>query len=266
MWEVGRLVRAYWALLLAGARRQAGYRLAMAAGLTAGVFFGIVRTAVFLALYRDRGEVGGLDLPAVLTYVWVLESLFGVVWAGWIWELPESIRAGDFAVELLRPGDLYLRQLAFELGRSLVLLLVRTPLPVAVATLLLPLRLPGDPAGLVLFAASLALAAVIAFQVRFLLGAAAFWTPDYRTVFNLAFPILYLAAGFVIPVDYFPSALRALATFSPLHALVMAPVRVATGRDPLAALAGQVAWVAGLWLFGRLVMALASRRLVVHGG
>jgi hypothetical protein len=30
--------------------------------------------------------------------------------------------------------------------------------------------------------------------------------------------------------------------------------------------AGQVAWVVVLWLAGRLVLAVASRRLVVHGG
>ena len=32
------------------------------------------------------------------------------------------------------------------------------------------------------------------------------------------------------------------------------------------AVASQVAWVVVLWLGGRLVLALASRRLVVHGG
>jgi ABC-2 type transport system permease protein len=259
-------VRAYWKLLEAGFRRQAGYRLAVASGLAASAFFGIARTAVFLALYRERAEVAGLDLPAVLTYVWMLESLFGVVWAAWVWELPEAIRAGEFAVELLRPGDPYLRQLAFDLGRTLVLLLGRAPLALAVAALLLPLRLPADPAGLALLAASLVLTAVLAFQVRFLIGAAAFWTPDYRTVFTFAFPLLYLAAGFVIPVDYFPPALRAVAAATPLYALVMAPLRVAVGRDPLAAVLLQAGWVVGLGALGRGVLALASRRLVVHGG
>jgi hypothetical protein len=45
----------------------------------------------------------------------------------------------------------------------------------------------------------------------------------------------------------------------------MAPVRVATDAAGMA-LATQVAWVVALWLAGRLALALASRRLVVHGG
>lgn len=133
------------------------------------------------------------------------------------------------------------------------------------AALLLPLRLPGTLGGLALLGASLVLAAVVSFQLRFLFGSAAFWTPDYRSLFMLLFPVLWLASGFVVPVDFFPGPLRALVDLSPLIPLLMAPVRVATGAAGMA-LATQVAWVVALWLAGRLALALASRRLVVHGG
>jgi len=259
-------VRAYLALLGAGFRRQTTYRLAMVAGLVTNAFFGVVRTAIFLALYRERGQVAGLDLADALTYVWVLEGLFGVVWAVWFWELAESVRSGDFLVELLRPGDPYLRLLAFDLGRTLSVLAIRTVPTVAVAALVLPLRLPGTLGGLALLAASLVLAAVVGFQLRFLFAAAAFWTPDYRSMFMLVFPVLWLASGFVVPVDFFPGPLRTLVNLSPLVPLLMAPVRVATGGSVALSLAGQVAWVAALWLVGRLVLGAASRRLVVHGG
>ena len=70
----------------------------------------------------------------------------------------------------------------------------------------------------------------------------------------------------MVPVDFFPDPLRALVDWSPLIPLVMAPVRVATGRSAALTVAGQLAWVVVLWLAGRLVLAVASRRLVVHGG
>jgi ABC-2 type transport system permease protein len=144
-------------------------------------------------------------------------------------------------------------------------LLTRTVPTLTVAALVMPLRLPGTLGGLALLGASLVLAAVVSFQLRFLFSAAAFWTPDYRSLFLLVFPVLWLASGFVVPVDFFPAGLRALVDLSPLIPLLMAPVRVATGAAG-AALATQVAWVALLWLGGRAVLALASRRLVVHGG
>lgn len=259
-------MRAYLALLGAGFQRQTTYRLALAAGLATNAFFGVVRTAIFFALYRERDQVAGLDVADALTYVWVLEGIFAVVWAPWVWELAEAIRSGEFVVELLRPGDLYLRLAAFDLGRTLSVLVTRTGPTLAVAALVLPLHLPGTLGGLALLAASLVLAAVVSFQFRFLFGSAAFWTPDYRSMFMLVFPVLWLVSGFVIPVDFFPGPLRALVDWSPLIPLLMAPVRVATGRSAGQAVAGQVAWVVVLWLVGRLVLAVASRRLVVHGG
>jgi ABC-2 type transport system permease protein len=239
-------VRSYLALLGAGFHRQTTYRLALAAGLATAAFFGVVRSAVFYALYRERDQVAGLDVADALTYVWVLQGLF--------------------AVELLRPGDPYLRLAAFDLGRTLSLLATRTLPVVAVASLVLPLRLPGSAGGLAWLAASLVLAAAVSFQLRFLFGAAAFWTPDYRSLFLLVFPGLWLASGFVIPVVFFPAPLRALVDWSPLLPLVRAPVRVATGRSAGLVVAGQGAWVLVLWLAGRLVLAVASRRLVIHGG
>jgi len=259
-------VRAYLALLRAGFRRQTSSRLALAAGLTTNAFFGVVRTAVFYALYRERDQVAGLDVADALTYVWVLEGLFAVVWAPWFWELAEAIRSGEFVAELLRPGDPYLRLLAFDLGRTLSILVTRTLPTLVVAGLVLDLRLPSTPGGLAALAASMALAAVVSFQFRFLFGSAAFWTPDYRSMFMLVFPVLWLASGFVIPVDYFPAGLRRLVDWSPLIPLLMAPVRVATGAGAGPALAGQVTWVVLLWLGGRLVLGAAGRRLVVHGG
>jgi ABC-2 type transport system permease protein len=258
-------VRAYLALLGAGFQRQTTYRLALAAGLATNAFFGVVRTAIF-ALYRERRQVAGLDVADALTYVWILEGMFAVVWAPWVWELAEAIRSGEFVVELLRPGDPYLRLAAFDLGRTTSVLVTRTAPTLAVAALVLPLHLPGTLGGLALLAASLVLAAVVSFQFRFLFGAAAFWTPDYRSMFMLVFPVLWLVSGFVIPVDFFPGPLRALVDWSPLIPLLMAPVRVATGQAAGGAVAGQVAWVLVLWLVGRLVLAVASRRLVVHGG
>jgi ABC-2 type transport system permease protein len=259
-------VSAYWAMLLAGFRRQATYRLAAVTGLVTNAFFGVVRTAIFLALYRQQDQVAGMDLGDALTYVWVLESLFGVIWVAWFWETAESIRSGDFLVELLRPGDLYLRLLAFDLGRSVNLLAVRALPGISVAALLLPLRLPASPAGLALLALSLLLAAVVGFQLRLLFSLAAFWTPDYRSLWALLFPVIWLLSGFMVPIEYFPAVLRVVAEASPLAALVMAPVRVATGRSVALAVAGQLLWVAALWLAGRWVLALANRRLVVHGG
>jgi ABC-2 type transport system permease protein len=267
-WDDLRFVRAYLALATAGFRRQGAYRLALVSGLLTNVFFGVVRSAVFLAVYRARpgATVSGLGVSDALTYVWMIQALFGVIWVSWIWEFPEAVRSGDFVAELTRPGDPWLRQLAYEMGRTVQQMLVRSTLPLAGAALVLHLSLPTTVNGILALVASMLLASVVGFEVRHLFGLAAFWTPDFRVPFALAFPALWLVSGFVIPVDYFPVPLRAVAEGSPLFAMLMAPVHVAVGRPAAAILAVQVAWVVTLGLVSRGALALACRRMVVHGG
>jgi ABC-2 type transport system permease protein len=253
------------ALFAAGFQRQATYRLALVSGLATNVFFGIIRTALFVALYEERGSVGGLDRADALTYVWVVQSLFGLVWAAWIWELPDAVRSGAFEAELTRPGGVLGRLLAYDVGRTANIALVRATVPLLGAALVLDLRVPTAPAGWALVVVSLALAAVAGFCFRFLIGASAFWTPDYRGAYSLAFPVLWFLSGFLVPVEYFPSALRTVAETGPLAAMLTAPVRVVTGRSPGTALALQLVWAVVLLGVCQLVLARGERRLVVHG-
>jgi ABC-2 type transport system permease protein len=254
------------ALFAAGFQRQATYRLALVSGLATNVFFGVIRTALFDALYDGRADVGGLGRSEALTYVWVVQSLFGIVWAVWIWELPDAVRSGAFEAELTRPGDVLGRLLTFDLGRMANLALVRATVPLLGAALVLHLTVPTTVGGWALVVVSVALAAVVGFCVRFLIGVAAFWTPDFRGVYSLAFPLVWFLSGFLIPVEYFPGGLRALAEWGPLSAMLTAPVRVVTGRGVGGALLLQVGWAAALLLICRAALAAGERRWVTTGG
>lgn len=256
----------YGSIFWAGFRRQSRYRAALAVGVAANVFFGIIRTALFMALYEQRDVAGGLTLADTLTYVWILQTVFGVVFVGWNWEFADAVRSGDFVVDLVRPGDVLGRLLAVDLGRSTFALMTRGVPQLLVAGLVLDLRLPTTVAGVGLLGLSLLLCAVVATQLRFLFGSLAFWTPDYRGWWTFLFGAFWLTGGFLVPVEFFPDLLRWIAEHSPLAALLAMPVRVATTRGVAWALFVQAAWAAAGYLICRRVMAGAERHLVVHGG
>lgn len=256
----------YWALYAAGFRRQATYRAALITGTLANAFFGVFRSAVFVSLYRQRPAVGGLDRSAALTYVWMLQVLFGVIFTAWLWEFPESVRSGAFVSELLRPGDPFLRLMSVDLGRASFAFLVRGLPQLCLAGLVLDLRLPRSAVGWLALLASVGFVGCLAFEMRFLFGAAAFWTADFRGWWALLFSAVWLGAGVVVPIEFFPPFARSIASHSPLAALLQLPVRVATGRGVWAALGLQLCWVLVIGVICRSVMAMAERRLVVHGG
>lgn len=253
-------------LFAAGFRHQSAFRFALVSGLVTNIFFGLVRTAVFLAVYRSRDRVAGLDLSDAVTYVWILQAVFAVVWAPWIQELPTRIRSGEWTAELTRPGWLLGRHLAYDAGRTMSILAFRTPVPLVLAGVAFELTLPTDPAGIVALVASLCLAAASAVCIRYLVGTIAFWTPDFRGVYSLVFGPLFLLSGFVIPVEFFPGALRSFAVFGPLAALLRAPVAVATGRDVAEAIGLQVLWLTVLVATAQHVTERATKRMVVFGG
>ncbi len=257
---------AYLRLLAAGFRQQSRSAYANLGGLVTNVFFGVVRSAVFLALYRQRRAVAGLDVTAVLTYVWVVQALFSVVYPTWQWEFARRVRSGDLAVDLVRPGDLWLATGAFDLGRNLSQLLLRSSLPLLGAALLLHLRLPTTPPGIAALLLAFGLAAVLSFEFRFLQECTAFRTPDYRGFGRLLLFPAYFLAGFVIPVDFFPPELQAVARVSPVYGLLAGPVHVAQGMHVLASLAVQVGWVLVGAVGCRLVLARSLRRVVYAGG
>jgi ABC-2 type transport system permease protein len=259
-------VSGYVALFRAGLRRQATYRAALATGLAANLFFGVFRSAIFIGLYRHVQSANGLQLADTLTYVWILQVLFGVIISSWMWEFPENVRSGNFVVDLLRPGDPFLRLLAVDVGRSAYVLVFRGLPQLVLPALVLDLNLPTSPLGILALAVSLCLCLVAGFEMRFLFGSAAFWTADYRGWWNVLFSVVWLVAGFVVPVEFFPGLFRDIASHNPLSALLVLPVRVATDRGAASAVLEQLAWVLVVGAGCLLLMRTAERRVVVHGG
>ena len=249
-----------------GFRRQSTYRAALVTGTVANLFFGVFRSAVFVALYRQRHQAGGLDLTAALTYVWLIQVLFGVIFTSWLWEFPEAIRSGAFVSELVRPGDPFCRLMAADLGRSTFAFLFRGLPQLVLVGALVTLRLPTSLLGAGALALSFMLAITAGFEVRFLFGSTAFWTADFRGWWALLFATVWLGAGMVVPLEMFPGAVRTIAEHSPLASLLALPVRVATGRGVASALAWQLGWTAAVGATCWGVMRGAQRRLVTHGG
>src|SRR6266511_1935317 len=96
-------LRADWEIARRGYARYAAYPAATIAGVFTNTVFGFVRAFILLALYEQRGVVGGYDPSAVVTYVWLGQALLMTIYA-WGWQdIALRIRSGDIATDLIRP-------------------------------------------------------------------------------------------------------------------------------------------------------------------
>lgn len=265
--------RLYAAVAAGGFRRYATYRAATAAGVFTNTIFGLILAYTYIALWDERPGLGGYDQAQAVTFVWLGQALLTVMalmGGGFENELMERIRTGDIAVDLYRPADLQAWWLASDLGRALFQFLGRGVLPMAAGGLVFDLALPPDPLRWLAFLAAVVLGMLVSFGLRFLAALSAFWTMDGAGVSQITLLAGTFFSGMLLPLNVFPGALGEIARALPWSALLQVPADVflgeRTGLDLVRAYAFQLGWAAALLSAGRLLQAVATRRVVVQGG
>ncbi|MEV0319101.1 ABC transporter permease [Streptomyces sp. NPDC050658] len=265
--------RLYAAVAGGGFRRYATYRVATLAGVFTNTVFGLILAYTYIALWDERPGLGGYDQAQALTFVWLGQALLTVMTlmgGGFEGELIERIRTGDIAIDLYRPADLQAWWLASDLGRALFQLLGRGVVPMVVGAVIFDLALPADVLTWLAFLPAVLFGVVVSFAIRFLVALCAFWLMDGAGVTQLAMLAGTFFSGMLLPLNVFPGALGEFARALPWSALLQVPVDVFLGRhtgvDLLSTYAFQIGWAAALLMAGRLLQAVATRRVVVQGG
>jgi ABC-2 type transport system permease protein len=264
-------VRVYWRLLVAGFRRQSAYRLAALGGLVANMAFGLLKVAILFATVRAAGgKLHGYDIAAMSTYVWLSQGLLGSVNLNGRTDLALRVKDGQVAVDFLRPVDLQAATIATEAGMSLFALLPRGLPSVLLGAATVGIALPASPVFYVLGTVSVLLGIVISAATVYLIAVAGFWLVETRGL-----QILYmLASGFLgglyVPIALFPRWLRIAAQATPFPSVMMYPIDVLSGLGGAGRAAWlvlvQLAWLAGVTVFGQVLTRAGRRRLEVQGG
>ncbi|WP_298129254.1 ABC-2 family transporter protein [Micropruina sp.] len=261
-------MRAFWELAASSFRRYLRYRTAIVATMITNCVFGLVRASLLMtAVDGAGGEIAGYDALRASSYVWLGQCLVGVVslWAAG--EIAQRIKAGDVAVDLLRPLPPVLGWLAAEYGRAGSALLVRVLPMLALGALTTGLSLPIDPGLWLLGLVSLLLAVTIAFQGLLLVNLAALWVLEVRGYINLYVIVMNLFCGLIVPVSWFPDWLLAISLATPFPSMFQAPIDLAMGVGSApATLAIQLFWVLVLGGVAQLVLQRGLTRVVIQGG
>lgn len=265
-------MRVYLAVFACGLRRYATYRAATAAGVLTNCVFGLINALVLLAVFRARPHINGFDASDAVTQVFIAQAMIGpAATFGPPLELGDRIRAGDVAIDLLRPANLTGWWLAHDLGRSAFAFCFRSVPTFAVGAVVFRLTLPSSPYGWAAAATAVVLATLVGFGLRYLYALAGFWVLDTRGITAAAWVLGPFCAGMVLPLVLFPAPLAGVLRVLPWSALVQVPADIWLGQPrlpggTLGALAYQAAWAAVLLTAGSLLTRRATRRVVVHGG
>jgi ABC-2 type transport system permease protein len=263
-------VDVYLAIAVKSFQRSLTYRAANVAGIVTNTFFGAIYVFVYVALLKDRGAVGGLDMRDAITYVIVSQSLLMAMSAFGNRDLSEAIIRGEIISDLCRPTDFYLLWAAIDLGRGVYFLIFRGIPTYVLGAILFGIRVPADPLTWGAFTLCLLTGMVVSFAFRFIANSLAFWTTDARGLNYLTNTVVMFFSGFIVPLNFFPPGLRTLTEWLPFRALAHLPISVYLGKVDGAELAGalvqQALWLVALAAIGRFVLSRMVRRLAINGG
>lgn len=250
-------------------RRHSTYRAASAAGLFTNCVFGFLKAAISLALFRHRDDIGGFDAVDAVTFAWITQGFFAVIWSG-LWELGDRIKTGAVAIDLYRPADFQAWWLAQDLGRFGYQTLVRGIPPVLVGAAFYELRYPRSLGTWMAFLVSVGIAVMLAFGWWFTVQMSGFWLLDANGPVQVAHISLMFLSGFIVPLTFFPESVASLVRLLPPASMLQLPAEVFLGRhqglDLVGVLGLQLAWATAFVVGGRILLRAADHKVVVQGG
>ncbi|WP_344840973.1 ABC transporter permease [Nonomuraea dietziae] len=238
------------------------------AGAFTNSVFGILRAYVLIALWQARPGLAGYDVIDAVTFCFITQAFIGPMqlFGGGL-TIPERIRSGDIALDLVRPASLQACSLAEDLGRAAYLLLVRGIPPTMLGALMFGIVFPTGAGQWAAFLASFLLAVLVSFAWRYLVALSVCWLTDDRGIATVSLVLTTFFSGMMVPLSIFPGWLGDLASALPWAAMVQVPADVYLGKADLAdALAFQALWAAVLLGLGALATHAIRHKVVIQGG
>lgn len=275
---MGAALRPYAAAFRARFLLMLQYRAAALAGFATQCWWGGIKIMVYAAFYESAGAAAPISLPNVVTYTWLGQAFLALL--PWLAD-PEvglSIRSGGVGYDRLRPLDAYCYWYARTLGWIAARALPRAILMLLAAGIVLPLvgleawawRPPSGLEAAMLFVPAFTLMILLAVAVLMLANVVVAASLNERGVNAILMPLVVVFSGSLVPLDFFPDAMRIFLHFQPLAGLVDIPFRIyfadLRGGTALQGLALQAGWLLLLVALGRFAMARMMRRLEMQGG
>lgn len=250
------------------------YRAAAIGGAVTQFFWGAMTLLLYRAFYRANTAAFPMAFSQLSTYIWLQQGLLSLFMI-WFWdaEILDSIQSGAVAYELARPMDIYNMWFTKIVSRRMARAVLRI-IPIVLVTVWLPydyrLAMPVSAINFAAFAVSTLFGLMIVASVGLLIYVASFYMISSMGLRFLMVALFGFLSGEVIPLAFFPDALRTFARLLPFAQVQEVPLRIYNGQlmggDVIASMAMQLIWLVILVVAGKVAMRHALKRTVIQGG
>lgn len=256
-------------------KRQMAYKGAFYLFILISTFGSFVSYFLWSAIYGSSTNaiLGGLTRSEMTVYifmVYVTSSIVTISISDWV---SDDVVKGTVAMQLIKPMDYRLSLIARASGQ----MVYRFAVPSVFIWVGLELYkyfvlgLGFTAIGnIILYLLSCIMSFLIYVLFDFCVGMIAFFTSYVFGLLMVKDALLSFLTGQLIPLSFFPEAVRSIFDFLPFSSMVYTPVMIYLGKyqnsELLWVLLRQLVWVLLLYGLGTLIWKWVTKRLVILGG
>lgn len=228
----------------------------------------VLLICVWKALAREGADLGGMTLPALLTYTLMSSVLHQQL--NIITPATASLWEGSIIGRYMRPFPVLTSFMAETVGRRWIPVFLFYGLPLWLAAPFLGIRsLPTDGISALLAFLSLTVSVSIGFAMDLLFAAFAIRLKNgCWAVVRMKESIFSLLSGELIPFALFPWGLGKVFALTPFGSITNAPLTIYTGQasHPMQLIGLQIFWSGLLWVLALRIYHKSEERMISFGG
>lgn len=251
--------------------------MAMAWRYRANVFANTILLALRVALlvtlwraaYAGRASISGIGIEKSVEYAVMAAILGQLGLPNHLSTLPERVRSGLIATDVLRPVGVMAQNLTMTTG-GLTAAVPGAVLAACVGGLMGGLRVPQDVATAMIFLVSAAAGWSLMAVLNQAIATVSFWTTDTRGPFYIYNAVATICSGALIPLWFMPPPIAGVLSWLPFQNQVFIPLQIWLGElsrgEAARALLVQLGWLAAAVVILGVVSRRALRVVVINGG
>lgn len=275
MKKISEFINMYKPFTKAGVQSSMAYRTSFIFYVLGESLYCFVMYFIWKAVFMSSGDntFMGFTMTDMTVYVF-LSNIVGFLTATDSTEnLAEEIRDGSIIMRMIKPVNVDLSILAYEIGNKIMLItciFIPVMLGVEVYRYLTLGYIAISIADFCIFMISLIISYLLAFYLNLIFGYLAFFLLNIWGFSILKGSIIKFFSGAIIPLSFFPGMVRTVFEQLPFASLVYAPTMIYMGKyntgQILFVLCKQVFWLAVFVLISKVIWSWAQKRLAVQGG
>lgn len=239
----------YWQVFKLSWQEQLVYRLNFVMWRVRNITALVTIYFLWLAIFRERGEILGYSQTLMLTYILATSILRAVILSSRTIDVAGEIVQGDLTLYLLRPLSYFKYWFTRDIADK-VLNIGFAAVEISLLILLLkpPIFLQTNLVYLLGFLVATSLGIILYFFINMLLGMIGFFSPEAWAPRFLFIVSIEFFAGGLFPLDVLPVGIFRLFQSLPFGYLLFFPINVYLGRVSPAEMFFGLA-VSSFWIF-----------------